>query len=119
MNGQHGVAVHVTSNDERDWRMALRNLANLVNDDSVSTPPDAMRLVVNGPAVRFLLASAADADKVVRMVEAGVTVNACSNSLERFDHEPSDLAAGVEPIQSGVAEVLRAQKRGNEYLKLP
>jgi len=113
------VVIHVTSDESGDWRTALRNLANLVRDDSVSTPPRMMRLVVNGPAVRFLLASAPEADRVGTMIDNGVTVCACENSLDRFGHEGGALAEGVETIPSGVAEVVRTQHRGATYLKLP
>jgi intracellular sulfur oxidation DsrE/DsrF family protein len=119
MNAPHGVVVHVTSDEASDWQMALRNLANLVRDDAVEVRPEQIQLVVNGPAVRFLLASSPDAANVEQMAEAGVSVKVCGNSLERFDHDQEDLAAGVSVIGSGVAEVLRAQQHGAHFLKLP
>lgn len=119
MNSGHGIVIHITSGESSDWQMALRNLVNLVQDDSVSTPPDSMQVVVNGDAVRFLLASASEAAKVTQMAEAGVQITACANSLDRFAHAPEDLADGVTVIQSGVAEVVRLQQRGATYLKLP
>ncbi|MXR21204.1 DsrE family protein [Halobacterium bonnevillei] len=119
MSGQRGVVVHVSSDDIGDWKMAIRNLVNLARDESVPTPPDAIQLVVNGPGVRFLLATGTESPKVSQMVTAGVTVDVCANSLERFGHDPDDLTDGVTTVQSGVAEVLRAQKAGKDYLKLP
>jgi intracellular sulfur oxidation DsrE/DsrF family protein len=119
MNAPHGVVVHVTTDEASGWQMALRNLANLVRDDAVETRPEQIQVVVNGPAVRFLLASAPEAASVTRMAEAGVAVKVCGNSLERFDHDADDFADGVEVIGSGVAEVLRAQQHGAHVLKLP
>ncbi|MFB6084197.1 MAG: DsrE family protein [Halorientalis sp.] len=119
METESEIVIHVTSGESADWRMALRNLVNLVQDETVSTPPELMKVVVNGPAIRFLLATAPEADKIDRMADAGVEIAACANSIERFDYEPADLADSVTTVRSGVAEVTRAQKRGATYLKLP
>lgn len=119
MSGQRGVVVQVTTDDIGGWQMALRNLVNLARDESVPTPPEAIQLVVNGPAVRFLLATGPESPKVAQMVEAGVTIAACSNSLDRFGHDSGDLTDGVTTVQSGVGEVLRAQQSGRSYLKPP
>jgi len=119
MSSHRSILVHVSSDDIGDWRMALRNLVNLVNDDSVETPPELMQVVVNGPGVRFLLETGPEAAKVTRMAEAGVDIAACANSLDRFGHAAQDLATGVGTVRSGVAEVVRVQQRGDTYLKLP
>lgn len=119
MTTQHGNVIHISTDAVSDWQMALRNLQNLVRDGSVSTPPEEMQVVVNGPGVQFLLAASPDASKISKMVNAGVTVNVCSNSLSRFDHDPNAVIDGVSIVKSGVAEVVRAQKQGKHYLKLP
>lgn len=119
MSSRPSVVVHVSTDAIDDWQMALRNLANLVRDESVPTPPDAMQLVVNGPGVRFLLESSPESAKLSQMVSAGVSVDVCSNSLERFGHDPENLAEGVTTVESGVATVLAAQQSGQSYLKLP
>jgi intracellular sulfur oxidation DsrE/DsrF family protein len=119
MDNQQGIVIHITTEEISGWQTALRNLVNLVQDESVSTPPDLIQVVVNGPAVRFLLETAPEAPKIARMADEGVTIAVCSNSLERFGHGPAALAEGVSTVSSGVAEVTRAQKRGRTYLKLP
>lgn len=119
MSSTQGIVAHITTEEISAWQTALRNLRNLAEDDSVSTPAEQIQVVVNGPAVRFLLATSPEATKLSGMVSAGVTVNACSNSLERFGHEPNQLTGGISVVQSGVAEVVRAQQRGKNYLKLP
>ncbi len=119
MSSHCSILVHISSDDIGDWQMALRNLANLVNDDSVETPPELIEVVVNGPGVRFLLETSPEADKVTRMAQSGVEIAACTNSLDRFGHAAHDLATGVTTVQSGIAEVVRVQQRGDTYLKLP
>ena len=78
-----------------------------------------MELVVNGPAVRFLLSTAAESSKVAKMLDAGVSVHACANSRDRFGHDPDALTGGVTVVTSGVAEVVRAQKQQQNSLKFP
>jgi len=119
MTGRQETVVHITTDEASGWEMALRNLQNLVRDRSVSTPPEEMSVVVNGPAVRFLLAGSPDAFKITKMAEAGVTISVCSNSLTRFDYDPKEIAEGATVVQSGIAEVVRAQQQGHHYLKLP
>lgn len=119
MNGSSGIVVHVTSGESRDWNQALRNLSNLYRDESTSTPPDRIEVVVNGAAVRFLLADSPNADRVARIAAAGVTINVCRNTLDRMDRSPEDLVDGVTTVRSGVAEAVRLQRHDTAYLKLP
>lgn len=119
MSNRQGTVIHITSGESSDWQMALRNLLNLYQDESISTPSDMIQVVVNGDATRFLLESAPEATKVTQMAESGVQINACEQSLDRLGHSPDDLADGVTTVPSGVAEVVRIQKRGDSYLKLP
>lgn len=119
MAPEEDIVVHITSGETEDWQMALRNLQKLAANESASAPPEAMHVVVNGRAVRFLLAAAPEGDRIPRMAEAGVDIEACSNSLERLGFGPEELADGVAVTDSGVAEVVRLQQRGCTYLKLP
>jgi len=116
MSTQQSIVVHISGQDSRDWEMAVRDL---VNDDSVETPPESMQVVVNGHAVCCLFATSPENERVTQMAEERVTIAACGNSLERFGYSSADLASGVTTIPSGVAEVARAQQRGDTYLKLP
>jgi intracellular sulfur oxidation DsrE/DsrF family protein len=113
------VVVHITGDDAGSWEMALRNLVNLVRDGSVDTPPESISVVANGPAVKFFTAKGPEADRIEQMVSAGVSISACSNSLQRFGYATDDLADGVTVVDSGVAAVMRAQERNLKYLKLP
>jgi len=119
MSAPSGIVIHITSGDSDDWEMALRNILNLAREESVAVPPELMQVVVNGEAVKFLLSSATASAEITQMTEAGVEIGACSNSLDRFGYDPSELTGGVQTVQSGVAEVVRAQKKGYTYLKLP
>ena len=119
MSGRNATVVHITSSDSIDWKMAIRNVSNLYNNDDVATPAERLKVVVNGDAIRFLLASSPEADRVRRMTEAGIQIEACENSFERFGYDTDNLVEGVTTVSSGVAEVVRLQRRGVSYLKLP
>lgn len=119
MSANSGIVVHITSGENADWRMALRNILNLYEDESVPTAAEAITVVVNGDAVRFLLASAPEATQISQMAAAGVQINVCDGSLDRLGFASAALADGVSRVPSGVAEVVRHQKRDATYLKLP
>jgi len=119
MSTRNATVVHVTSSDSTDWKMALRNVSNLYNNDDVATPAERLKVVVNGDAVRYLLASSPEADQVRSMTGAGIQIAACENSFDRFGYDTDNLVEGVSTVPSGVAEVVRLQRRGVSYLKLP
>lgn len=100
-------------------RPGRTGVSNPYDDSSVGTPTDPMRVVVDGDAVRFLLSSSPEATQVERLTDAGVQVTACASSLARHGYSPDELAVGVRTVPSGVADVLRLQRHGDSYLKLP
>jgi intracellular sulfur oxidation DsrE/DsrF family protein len=119
MSSNAGIVAHITTEEVHNWQMALRNLRNLAQDDSVSTPAEQIQVVVNGPAIRFLLESSPDAAKVATMVDAGVAVTACENSLDRFGYDTAAIMNGVSIVPSGVAAFANAQQQGAVFLNLP
>jgi len=114
-----GVVVHITSGDASDWRQAFRNLSNLYNNESVPTPSGMVTVVINGEAVRFTRAASPEADQLSRIVESGIQIKVCVNSLDRLGYGPDNLAEGIEPVSSGVAEAVQLQQKNGVYLKLP
>lgn len=111
---------HVSSGDPADQRHALRNVVNLLADESVSNPADDVALVANGDGVRLFLSSTTPAEETVAdLHDAGVELLACGNSLRRLDATDADLLAGVERVPSGVGVLADRQRRGYGYLKVP
>ena len=118
MTDADGVVVHLTSGDPADWRRALRNLANL-RTSPTPTAPDALVVVVHGAALPAVLDGSPVADAVADQVAAGVSVRACERTLAGREETADDLLAGVSVVPSGVGEVVRLQRAGWSYLKLP
>jgi len=114
-----GVVIHITSGTVSDWRQALRNLSNLYRNKSASTPPEMLTVVINGDAVRFTRATSPEADQLSQIVDSGIQIKVCTNSLDRLGYDPNDLVEGIKTVPSGVAEVVRLQQKTDGYLKLP
>lgn len=111
---------HVSGGDPADQRHALRNVVNLLADDSVSGPDDDVVLVANGGAVGLFLSTTTPArDTVADLQDAGVDLYACGNSLRRLDALDADLLPGVERVSSGVGTLASLQQDGFGYLKVP
>lgn len=51
------------------------------------------------------------------LLDDGVHVGGCSNTLEAFDLAESDLLEGVELVPEGAVEVTRPQDEGDAYLR--
>ena len=54
-----------------------------------------------------------------RIVKSGIQIKVCVNSLDRLGYDPDNLAEGIEPVPSGVAEAVQLQQKNDVYLKLP
>ncbi|QKQ98300.1 hypothetical protein GKQ38_02090 [Candidatus Nanohaloarchaea archaeon] len=51
------------------------------------------------------------------LLDQGVEVKACSNSLESRNITEEDLIEGVSPVSSGVGELTRLQDNGYAYVR--
>ncbi|MFB6096236.1 MAG: DsrE family protein [Haloferacaceae archaeon] len=110
------TAFHLSAGDVSDWRAALANVVNFLDDDQVDADPV---LVTNGNAAYAVLESSPVADGVRDLLTDGAEVCVCEYSLASRDLDPDDLIAGVEIVSSGVGEVTRRQADGAAYVKLP
>lgn len=107
---------HLTSGDPNDHSQALANVANLLADAEVDVD---VALVVNGSGVFALHEHEPASSQVEELIEDGVDVCVCANSLEARDLAVTDLADGVEVVSSGVGELTRRQADGAAYIKVP
>lgn len=110
------TAVHLSSPTVEGRERALRSVLNLVADGN---PTDEVRVVAHAGGVRALRVDTAgetERARISRLLEAGVAVAACRNTLDGVD---ADLLPGVETVASGVGALARLQDEGWGYLKLP
>lgn len=98
---------------------AVANVANLLADDS--TDVENVVLVVNGAGIKLVSTEDSEVpEEVKQLVESGVSVRACRNSMEAFDLEDADLFEGVETVPAGVGELTKLQARDDyAYIETP
>ncbi|RDZ63183.1 hypothetical protein C5B90_08440 [Haloferax sp. Atlit-12N] len=111
------VVFHVSSADLGDWRHAIRNVRNLLDDETVET--GEVTLLANGDAALLFLADSPVRDRLDPLFEADVRCCACQNSLDGRGIDTDRLADGVEVVPSGVGELVTRQAAGDAYLKVP
>jgi intracellular sulfur oxidation DsrE/DsrF family protein len=105
---------HLPESGEAYGRGALRNVANLLADDTVD--PE-VAVVVNAGGLGHVLADAPTADRVRELLEAGVEVCVCRNTLGGSDHAAGDLVDGAVLVSSGMGELTRKQAAGYAYIR--
>ena len=105
---------HLSESDSAYGARALRNIDNLLTDETVSS---TVTLVANGGGVRHLLASSETGDTVRDLIERGVEVCACSNTIAGAEYGRADLVVDVRVVSSGMAELLRRQDQGYAYIR--
>lgn len=107
-----GTVFHVPEGDPAYGRRAFRNVENLLADETIDSD---ITVVCNGGGVDQLFASASAAERVRELVDAGVRVCACRNSLD--DPDTSLLVEGVEIVPTAMGELTRRQAAGDAYVR--
>lgn len=109
-----GVVVHLDESDEVKHEALVRNVGNLVDDvgDDVT-----VEVVVHGPGIGFCLSDSPDAGAVQSLLQRGVVVAACENTLHMKEIDRASLAPGVVTVASGVGELVRKQHEGWAYVR--
>ena len=106
---------HVPEGDAGYGEGAFGNAANLLADDTIEVE---VAVVANGDGVAHLRSDAPTADRVRELLEAGVDVCACGNTIRKRDGlEESDLVDGVAVVSSGMGELTRRQADGYAYVR--
>lgn len=116
MTTRNTLVIHVFAEDAAVLTAALRVARNAVDDLS---PDGIVQLVVQGGAVRGLVADGAYRDDLVATIRsAGVQVLACQNSMSREDVDADSLLEGVSTVAAAVGYLARQQWAGAAYVRL-
>jgi intracellular sulfur oxidation DsrE/DsrF family protein len=99
--------------DEQD--VALTLAENLAQDDTIDM--DDIAVLAQAEGIDPVTADGEHSDRVESLVNDGVSVKACSNTLDMFDLSEADLVDGVETVSSGVGELTRLQNDGYAYIR--
>lgn len=109
-----GVVVHLDEADPAKHEAVLRNITNLLAELGEDTP---VELVVHGPGLAAALAGAPDAGAVRELLDRGVMVAACGNTMRRQGVAADQLVAGVRVVPAGIAQLVRRQREGWAYVR--
>lgn len=103
---------HLIQSDEDGRATALNIAGNLVED---SEDDDEIAIVAQAKGIEPLKRDGDGSDEVRSLLDDGVAVKACGNTLELFDLAEDDLLDGVETVGSGAVELSRLQDEGYAY----
>jgi len=106
---------HLIAADPQHQRTALTIAENLTDDDAVEI--EDIAIVAQADGIGPLTAGGDGSDMVESLLESGLSVKACSNTLDLKDLAESDLVDGVETVPSGGGELTRLQSEGYAYIR--
>ena len=108
------VVFHVDQ-DAAALNMALTNITNyfdaLVQEDFTAV------LLVNGPAIRLMIADGEHARQIAAVAARGLRVRVCRNALRHFAVAKETLLPACEIVPAGVVELVDLQNKGFAYIK--
>jgi intracellular sulfur oxidation DsrE/DsrF family protein len=97
-----------------DHQTALRNVRNAVAD----LPGASVCLVAHGPGIGLVTGRTGFADGIDELVEDGVEVLACRNTMARLGIPDDELRPGVGTVSAGIGEIVRRQQEGWAYVRI-
>ncbi len=109
-----GIVVHLDDVDPAKHASVLTNVANLLAGVEAGTP---IELVVHGPGLAVALVDSPHADSLCGLLDRGVAVTACANTIRALDLPADRLSDGVGITPSGVVHLVRRQRQGWAYLR--
>jgi len=96
----------------------LRAAARTARNARTELPGTGIEVVVQGPCVRQLVAGTEGAGEAAALIEDGISLAACRNSLRSAGVDESALAPGVKVVPAAVAHLARCQFDGAAYIRV-
>lgn len=93
---------------------ALRNISNTLADLG---PDTEVALMAYGAGLGLVTDETGFQDQVDDLVEQGVQMLACRNTMTRLRIPEDRLLQGVEIVSSGIGEIVRRQQQGWAYVR--
>lgn len=110
------VVFHLSTDSSGKVSEMLGNIKNLWADDTVEIESTAALL--NAEAVRICEKGSEASEFLEPMIEAGLKLKVCSNSIKGMDIAEDDLIQGVEVVSSGVGELNKLQTDDYNYIRI-
>lgn len=113
---RYRVVFQVTSDTPKAWGGVLRNIDNM--REALGKENVHIEVVGHSGGLPMLTRSNTETgDKVKALAADGVTFLACENTMARKDVSPDQLIEGVGTVDAGVAQVVRRQAQGWQYVR--
>lgn len=110
------VVFQVTSDTPKAWDGVLNNIDNL--RETLGRENVTVEVVGHSGGIGMLLKSSGETgEKVQALAKDGVTFLACENTMARKDISRDQLLSGVSTVDAGVAQVVRRQAQGWQYIR--
>jgi intracellular sulfur oxidation DsrE/DsrF family protein len=109
------VVVQVSEGDPARWNLVLNNVKNLQDDLGANNV--TIEIVAYGPGIGMLKFDAPTNSRVTEAIKAGVTVNACENTMRSQKLARADMHPSVTYVPAGVTEIVKRQQEGWAYLR--
>ncbi|WP_298278246.1 DsrE family protein [Ferroplasma sp.] len=108
--------VIICGNDYSMAKTIFKQIKNLKN----SMPEANIEVVFNRSAVKTLLKGNEYIPTVKELIQSGIKINACRNTLKemKLSEEEVDTGAGIGMVNAAVEEIVRKQADGYFYLQL-
>lgn len=107
--------VHIDFTDPDRQAHGLHNIENILRDQEGSAE---IEIVCHGAGLGLLIRDkSAHGDLLAGLIQKGIVVVACENTMNEKGIGPDDLVAGVGIVPSGAVEVIRKQQEGYAYFK--
>jgi len=109
------LLIQISDENPKVWGLALSNARNVRND----LGPDKVQLeiIVYGPAIRMLQFESDWRDRVTQVIDEGIRVIACENTMASMKLTRDDMLGGVDFVKTGLAHVMRRQLEGWAYAR--
>ena len=109
------LLIQISDENPKVWGLALANARNVRHD----LGPDKVQLeiIVYGPAIRMLEMESDWRDRVTQVIDEGIRVIACENTMASMKLTRDDMLGGVEFVKTGLAHVMRRQLEGWAYAR--
>ena len=109
------VVVQVSEADPARWNLVLNNVKNL--QDDLGADKVVVEIVAYGPGIGMLKFDAPTNSRVTDAIKAGVTVQACENTMRGQKLVRADMHPNVSYVPAGVVQIIRRQQQGWAYLR--
>jgi hypothetical protein len=112
---KYQVVFQLTEPEGQAWDMMIAHVTNMraaLAKDGIQT-----EVVFFGPGLNMLLKkNTAYEERLKQLADAGVTLAACQNAMKFLNVKTEDLFPFASQVDSGVAELVRKQKAGWQYI---